>query len=159
MAEFGLAAPYYIIILAWLVKIVILVLLSTFLSWLGIRVLDVLTPKIHKRERIGEDPKAVGLYIAGFFIFIGLVIHGAMSAPVVIGSLSLIIDYRRIGLIAISFLVSLLLGLGLFNLMDKLTPKIPFRKISETSMAVGFDVFGYYIFFGLIIHAALTMPL
>ena len=159
MAELGPVAPFYLILLAWLGKIILLVLICVFLAWLGIRVLDALTPKIHKRERIGGNPEAIGLYLAGFFIFIGLVIHGATVAPVVIGNLPMMIDYRRIGLIAVSFFVSLLLGLALFDLMDKLTPKISFRKINESSIAVGLDVFGYFVFFGLIIHAALPMPI
>lgn len=146
-------------IAAWLGKVVLLVLICSFLAWLGIRVIDALTPKISKRERIGESPIAIGLYIAGFFIFIGLVIHGAMSAPVIIGPLSLMFDYRRIGLVAVSFAVSLILALGLFELMDKLAHKVPFQKISENPVAVGLDVLGFFIFFGLITHAALTMPI
>jgi hypothetical protein len=43
--------------------------------------------------------------------------------------------------------------------VDKLTPKIPFDSISESPVAVGIHVFGYLIFFGLILHAALTGPL
>ena len=79
-----------------------------------------------------------------------------MTAPTVVG---LFFDLRRLGIIAISFFVSLLLGIALFNLMDKLTPKIPFLSIENNPIAVGLDVFGYLIFFGLIIHAALTIPL
>ena len=156
MQEVGPTIPYYFVVVLWMVKIVVLALVCSFLCWLGIRVLDALTPKIHKREKLGENPISVGLFIAGFFIFIGLIIHGAMTTPTVVG---LFFDPRRLGIIAISFFVSLLLGIALFNLMDKLTPKIPFLSIENNPIAVGLDVFGYLIFFGLIIHAALTMPL
>jgi hypothetical protein len=44
-------------------------------------------------------------------------------------------------------------------MVDKLTPKIPFVSINQEPVAVGIYVFGYLIFFGLILHAALTTPL
>ena len=122
--------------------------------------LDALTPHIHKREKIGENPVSVGLFIAGFFILVGLVIHGTITGPVIIGAgiLESLIDVRRLGLIAIAFVVSLFLGLALFRIIDKLTPKIPFRSIGESPIAVGIYVFGYLVFFGLIMHAALSTP-
>jgi len=161
MSAVGPSVPFYVIVGAWLVKIMILSLICTFLGWLGVKVMDALTPRIHKREMLGANPLSVGLFIAGFFIFLGLVIHGALTAPTVIlgPSLAWIIDYQRLSLIGVSFFVSLLLGIGLFNLVDRLTPQIPFIKIKENPVAVGLDVFGYLVFFGLIIHAALTMPL
>ena len=161
MQELGLAVPFWIIVLIWLAKIILLALICTLLAWLGVRTLDALTPHIHKRQRIGESPVATGLFIAGFFILVGLVIHGAATAHTVIGSsiVGYIFDFRTWGLLALSFLVSLLFGIVLFNIVDKLTPKIPFISINESPVAVGIYVFGYLIFFGLILHAALTTPL
>ncbi len=69
MYELGLGAPFWVIVLIWLAKVILLALVSTLLAWLGIRVLDALTPRIHQRQRIGESPVATGLFIAGFFIF------------------------------------------------------------------------------------------
>ncbi|MCK4331579.1 MAG: hypothetical protein KAW81_03380, partial [Dehalococcoidia bacterium] len=145
----------------WVARTIILAVICAFLAWLGIRVLDALTPHIHKRETIGKDPVSVGLFIAGFFILVGLVIHGTITGPVIIGAgiLESLIDVRRLGLIAISFLISLLLGIAIFRIIDKLTPKIPFGSIGKSPIAVGTYVFGYLIFFGLIMHAALTTPL
>jgi uncharacterized membrane protein YjfL (UPF0719 family) len=161
MQELGLAVPFWVIVLIWLAKIILLALICTLLAWLGIRTLDALTPRIHQRQRIGESPVATGLFIAGFFILVGLVIHGAATAHTAIGSsiVGYIFDFRTWGLLALSFLVSLLLGIALFNIVDKLTPKIPFLSINESPVAVGIYVFGYLIFFGLILHAALTTPL
>ena len=161
MQELGLAVPFWIIVLIWLAKIILLALICTLLAWLGIRTLDALTPHIHKRQRIGESPVATGLFIAGFFILVGLVIHGAATAHTVIGSsiVGYIFDFRTWGLLALSFLVSLLFGIVLFNIVDKLTPKIQFKSINESPVAVGIYVLGYLIFFGLILHAALTTPL
>jgi len=161
MYELGLVAPYWVIVLIWLAKVILLALISTLLAWLGIRVLDALTPHIHQRQRIGESPVATGLFIAGFFILVGLVIHGAITAltAVVAPILGYIFDFRTWGVLAISFLVSLLIGIALFYIVDKLTPRIPFLSINENPVAVGIYVFGYLVFFGLILHAALTGPL
>jgi uncharacterized membrane protein YjfL (UPF0719 family) len=101
------------------------------------------------------------LFIAGFFILVGLVIHGAATAYTAIGSsvAGYIFDLRTWGLLAVSFVISLLIGIALFHIVDKLTPKIPFLSINENPVAVGIYVFGYLLFFGLILNAALTTPL
>ncbi len=161
MNELGLVAPFWLLVLIWLARIIWLVIICTLLAWLGIRAMDALTPHIPKRQLIGEDPIATGLFIAGFFILVGLVIHGATTAPTIIGGplLTYFFDFRQLGLLAVSFLASLLIGLALFHLLDKMTPKIPFASIKQNPVAVGIYVFGYLIFFGLILHAALTTPL
>jgi len=161
MGELGLTTPFWLIVLAWIAKAVVMALICSLLAWLGIRVLDALTPHIHKRQLIGESPVATGFFIAGFLILVGLVIHGATTAHTVVGGsiVGHIFDFRTWGLVAISFVISLLLGIALFRIIDKLTPKIPFMNINKNPVAVGIYVFGYLLFFGLILHAALTMPL
>ena len=161
MYEIGLAIPYWLVVLMWIARIVVLVAICTLLAWLGIRALDALTPNIKERERIGESPVSTGLFIAGFFILVGLVIHGAATAFTAVGTsaLSFIFDFRTWGLVAISFAISLLIGIVLMRIVDKLTPKIPFLSVNKSPLAVGIYVFGYLIFFGLILHAALTTPL
>jgi len=161
MNELGLVAPFWLIVLIWLAKVILLALVSILLAWFGIRVLDAVTPHIYERQRIGESPVATGLFIAGFFILVGLVIHGAITAltAVVAPILGYIFDFRTWGLLALSFLVSLLIGIALFRIVDKLTPKIPFVSVNDSPVAVGIYVFGYLVFFGLILHAALTGPL
>ena len=161
MYQLGLVFPFWVIVLIWLAKVIVLVFISTLLAWLGVRALDALTPHIPHRQRIGESPVATGLFIAGFFILVGLVIHGAITALTAVTApiLGYIFDFRTWGVLAISFLISLLIGVALFYIVDKLTPKIPFVSINESPVAVGLHVFGYLVFFGLILHAALTGPL
>ena len=161
MYELGLAYPFWVIVLIWLARVILLALICTLLAWLGIRALDALTPHIHQRQRIGESPIATGLFIAGFFILIGLVVHGAITAltTVVAPILGYIFDFRTWGVLAISFVISLLIGIALFHIVDKLTPRIPFISVNKSPVAVGIYVFGYLVFFGLILHAALTTPL
>lgn len=160
MDQLGPTVPFYITVLLWMARTAFFAFVSAFLVWLGIRVLDVLTPRIHEREKIGEDPVSIGLFICGFFIFIGLVIHGAATGLVLVGAsvVESVFSPVRLGLLAASFFLSLLVGLALFNILDWLTPKIPFRGIRENPVAVGIYVFGYMLFFGLIVHAALTTP-
>ena len=161
MNELGLVAPFWVIVLIWLAKVVVLAFVSALLALLGVRAFDALTPHIPHRERIGEDPVATGLFIGGFFILIGLVIHGAITALTAVTTpiVWYIFDFRTWGLLAMSFVVSLLVGVALFYVMDKLTPKIPFANIKNSPVAIGIHVFGYLVFFGLILHAALTGPL
>ena len=161
MYELDLVTPFWIIVLIWLARIILLALICTLLAWLGIRTLDALTPHIHERQRIGESPIATGLFIAGFFILVGLVIHGAATAYTAVGGTiaGYIFDFRTWGLLALSFLISLLIGIALFHIVDKLTPRIPFLSVNKSPVAVGIYVFGYLVFFGLILHAALTTPL
>ena len=161
MNELGLSVPFWITALLWVAKAIWLTAICLLLAWLGIRALDAMTPHIPHRQRIGESPVATGLFIAGFYILAGLVIHGATTAPTVIGGpvLGYFFDFQRLGLLALSFLVSLLIGIALFYLVDKLTPKIPFAAIKKDPVAAGIHVFGYLVFFGLILNAALTTPL
>ncbi len=161
MYELGLSTPFWLIVIISMAKTVWLALICTLLAWLGIRALDALTPHIPKRQRIGESPIATGLFIAGFFILVGLVIHGAITAPTAFGGtlLGYFFDFRQLGLLALSFLISLLIGIALFRIVDRLTPKISFLSVNENPVAVGIYVFGYLLFFGLILHAALTTPL
>jgi uncharacterized membrane protein YjfL (UPF0719 family) len=161
MYELGLAYPFWVIVLIWLARVILLALICTLLAWLGIRALDALTPHIHERQRIGESPVATGLFIAGFFILVGLVIHGAITALTVVVApvLGYIFDFRTWCVLAISFVISVLIGIALFYMVDKLTPRIPFVSVNKSPVAVGIYVFGYLVFFGLILHAALTTPL
>jgi uncharacterized membrane protein YjfL (UPF0719 family) len=159
--ELGPVTPFYVVVLLWVARVIIWTFICALLAWLGIRALDALTPLIHERDRIGQSPISVGLFMAGFFIMIGLVIHGVITGPVLVGGgvLASLIDPRRLGLVAVTFVVALFLGVALLYVVDKLTPKIPFPSVEQNPVGVGIYVLGYLVFFGLIIHGALIMPL
>ena len=95
---------FYVVVLLWVARVIIWTFICTLLAWLGIRVLDAFTPHIHERERIGENPISVGLFMAGFLILFGLVIHGVVTGPVVAGGglLVSLIDPRRLGLVLLA---------------------------------------------------------
>jgi len=137
----------------WVAKVVLFTLICFFLGWLGLRALDALTPKIHERREIGKDPTSIGLFICGFLIYVGLVIHGAVTT-LPGGSLMGSLVARRLGLIIISFVVGLFLAVGMFNLLDRLTPQIPFSRLRRSSLGTGLYVFGYFVFLGLLTNAA-----
>jgi len=157
----GSDVAFYQIVLLWVGRTALLAFIASLLGWLGIMVLDALTPGIRQRQRIGEHPVAVGLFVGGFMIMIGLVIHGVVTGPVLIGAgvWRSLVDPARLSLIAVSFFVSLLLGILLLRIVDRLTPRIRFCCVDDDPVAVGIYVFGYLVFFGLILHGALSMPL
>lgn len=158
---FGENASFHLVVALWVLRVVLWAFLAALLAWLGVLILDVLTPKVHQRDRIGESPASTGLFIAGFLIMAGLVIHGVVTGPVLVGTglWQSLVDPRRLGLVALSFLASLLIGVVLLHLVDRVTPRIAFAMVDRQPVAAGIYVFGYLVFLGLIIHAALTMSL
>lgn len=142
----------------WILKILLFAIVCFFFGWLGLRVLDALTPKIHEREEMSEDPRSIGLFVCGFLIYVGLVVHGSVTT-IPGGTLAGSLVMRRLGLIAVSFTVGLIFAVGMFNLLDRLTPQIPFREIRESPLGTGVYVFGYFVFLGLITHAAFSAAL
>lgn len=122
--------------------------------------MDFLTP-VHGQRHTGESPLGTAWFAAGCFILIALVVHGAATTPGVLGGPvgAFLADPRRLSLIAASFLVSLFLLLVMFLVLDKLTPNISLVRIDDSHDAAGVYVFGYLVAFGLILHAAMKVPL
>jgi hypothetical protein len=158
--QIGPSASFIEIVVLWVGRTVILSFICSGLALLGVRVLDSITPSVHKRERIGEDPFASGMFIGGFFVFLGLVIHGAITAPMSVSGpvIENVFDATRLSLLAVGFLVSLTLAAIFFRLLDKLTPNIPFFHIRSSAKGISAYVSGYLVFLGLIINAALSTP-
>lgn len=153
--------PYYVIVLLWMARTAFFAFVCSILVWAGIRILDAARFYIHERQKIGESGISIGLFIGGFFICIGLVIHGASTLPILVGASPALTVFAptRLLLLVAGFLLSLLVGIILFILVDRLTPRIPFVKMGQEPVGAGVYMFGYLIFFGLIVHAALTTPL
>jgi hypothetical protein len=161
MGELGPAVPYYTVVLLWLARTAFFAFVCAFLLWLGVLILDALTPQIHERQKIGENSIATGLYIGGFVICIGLVIHGASTLPTLVGASPwlAVFNPNRLMLMAAGFFLSLLVGIAVLNILILLSRRISFRTLGQEPIAAGVYVFGYLVFFGLIMHAALTTPL
>ena len=161
MGELGPVVPYYIVVLLWLARTAFFAFVCAFLLWLGVLILDALTPHIHERKKIGENGIATGLYIGGFIICVGLVIHGASTLPTLVGASPWLAVFNpmRLGLIAAGFFLSLLVGIVILNTLIWLSRRISFKTLGQEPVGAGVYVFSYLVFFGLIMHAALTTPL
>ena len=161
MGELGPVVPYYITVLLWLARTAFFAFVCAFLLWLGVLILDALTPHIHERKKIGENGIATGLYIGGFIICVGLVIHGASTLPTLVGASPWLAVFNpiRLVLIAAGFFLSLLVGIVILNSLIWLSPRISFKTLGQEPVGAGVYVFSYLVFFGLIMHAALTTPL
>jgi len=161
MGELGPVVPYYITVLLWLARTAFFAFVCAFLLWLGVLILDALTPHIHERKKIGENSIATGLYIGGFLICMGLVIHGASTLPTLVGASPWLAVFNpiRLVLIAAGFFLSLLVGIVILNSLIWLSQRISFKTLGQEPVGAGVYVFSYLVFFGLIMHAALTTPL
>lgn len=161
MGELGPVVPYYITVLLWLARTAFFAFVCAFLLWLGVLILDALTPHIHERKKIGENGIATGLYIGGFIICMGLVIHGASTLPTLVGASPWLAVFNpiRLVLIAAGFFLSLLVGIVILNILIWLSRRISFKTLGQEPVGAGVYVFSYLVFFGLIMHAALTTPL
>ena len=161
MGELGPVVPYYITVLLWLARTAFFAFICAFLLWLGVLILDALTPHIHEREKIGENGIATGLFIGGFIICMGLVIHGASTLPTLVGASPWLAVFNpiRLVLIAAGFFLSLLVGIVILNILIWLSRRISFKTLGQEPVGAGVYVFSYLVFFGLIMHAALTTPL
>lgn len=161
MGEIGPVVPYYTVVLLWLARTAFFAFVCAFLLWLGVLILDVLTPHIHERKKIGENGIATGLYIGGFIICMGLVIHGASTLPTLVGASpwQSVFNPTRLVLISAGFFLSLLVGIVILNTLIWLSRRISFKSLGKEPIGAGVYVFSYLVFFGLIMHAALTTPL
>ncbi len=153
--------PFSSIMLLWIAKTVFIAILGAFLGWLALRIWDALTPQIPFRELIGKDPVSTGCFLAGFLIYMGFLMHGALTAPTILGLdwLSSIFMLHRLPLVILSFFLMLFLALALFHLLDRFTPKMPFTSMKESPVACGIYMAGFFVLLGLMVHAALTVPL
>jgi len=161
MEELGTSVPYYVTVLLWLARTAFFAFVCAILLWLGVRGLDALTPHIRERQKIGESSIATGLYISGFIICIGLVIHGASTLPTLVGASPwlAVFNPNRLILMAAGFFLSLLVGIVILNVLIWVSRRISFKTLGQEPIASGVYVFGYLVFFGLIMNAALTTPL
>ena len=161
MGELGPVVPYHITVLLWLARTAFFAFVCALLLWFGVLILDALTPHIHERERIGENGIATGLFIGGFIICMGLVIHGASTLPTLVGASPWLAVFNpiRLVLIAAGFFLSLLVGIVILNILIWLSRRISFKTLGQEPIGAGVYVFSYLVFFGLIMHAALTTPL
>ena len=134
---------------------------------LGLKVLDLLTPGIHELQNIEHKPMPTALFALGMFIFLSLTFLGSVTAPLPIGVSSglgatvnplIVFSYRLIALLA-GFGISLLFAFLFDWILSSLKPfGIDLDDVNKSHDATGIYVMGYFIFLGVILYAALLLP-
>jgi len=149
--------------LLWFLRALISSLICLFIGYIGIRAVDYITTKITEFKTIKGDPVATGLFVSGFFIFAGLVVHGSMVNPFFLGQSVIFGSYfnlERLLVVVLSFFVSLVFGWLFYLVFAKLRLfGIDLDDINKSPIAVGVFLFGYEVFLGLIMYASLMIPL
>ena len=138
-------------------------LFCLLIGLISIKTITRLTSEIKEFELIKGDAIAISLFVGGFVIFAGLIIHGSALSPIFQGNVvdptSFINIYRFI-LLLLAYGIGLVMGLVFYKLFAKLKLfGIDLDDINKSPQAVGLFLFCYEIFLGLIVHASLSLPL
>ena len=158
-----IGSEFLIALLLWFVRALVSSLICLFIGYVGIRSLDYITTKINEFKIIKGDPLATSLFVSGFLIFAGLVVYGSMVNPFFLAQSIIFGAYfnvERLLIVVLSFGVSLFVGWIFYLVFAVLTPfGVDLDDVNKSPVAVGFFLFGYEVFLGLIIYASLMVPL
>jgi hypothetical protein len=153
----------FVALLLWFFRAVVSSLICLLIGYIGIRILTHFTMKIREFETIRGHPIATSLFVGGFFIFAGLVVHGSMVNPFFLGQsvlLGAFFNVQRFLVVILSFCVSLFLGWLFYLVFARLTPfEIDLDDVNRSPEAVGVFLFCYEVFLGLVLYASLMIPL
>ena len=149
-------------ILLWLLRTFVSSLICLFLGLLGIRMLTSITTEIKEFKTIRKNPEATALFVGGFLILAGLVVHGSALNPIFLGQALIIGPYlnlQRLLAVILSVIVSLVFGWFFYIIFAKISPMgIDLDDVNRSPIAIGAFLFCYEVFLGLIIHASLSIP-
>lgn len=147
----------------WYVRMFVSGFLCIFIGFIGIAVLDRITVGIKEFNVIRQDAEATALFVGGFLVFIGIVIHGTSLNPIFLSQAILVgayLDFQRLLVVLGSVFVSLIFGWIFYLIFAKIAPKgIDLDNISKSPRSVGIFIFCYEVYMGLIIHSSLAIPL
>ncbi|KON33286.1 MAG: hypothetical protein AC479_05075 [miscellaneous Crenarchaeota group-6 archaeon AD8-1] len=150
-------------VLLWFIRAFVSSIICLGIGLLGIKSLTHITKKISEFKTIKGDPLATSLFVGGFLIFAGLVVYGSMVNPFFLGQNIIFESYfnlQRLIIVGLSFIVSLFFGWLFYTVFAKLTPfGVDLDDINKSPVAVGFFLFGYEVFLGLLIFGSLMIPL
>jgi uncharacterized membrane protein YjfL (UPF0719 family) len=147
----------------WLVGTVASSLICLLIGFISIKAIVYLTTEIKEFEVIKEDPVAISLFVSGFIIFGGLIIHGSSLNPIFQGNvvdISSFINFNRFILVLLAYGIGLIIGWLFYKIFAKIEIfGIDLDNINKSPIAVGVFLFCYEIFIGLVVHASLSLPL
>ncbi|MCS7126185.1 MAG: hypothetical protein NZ929_04660 [Aigarchaeota archaeon] len=158
----------YLSNLGWVLLRTLLTFLLIFFIGLGsLRLLDYITPGISEISKIRGNPIAVGMFAAGFFIYLSFAYIASMISPLPIGTTTGIVEgvsplvliaYKLITLF-FGILVSLLFAFVYYRILAKLEPYgVDLDDVDKEPIAVGIYLMGYLIFLGAIVYVSLLLP-
>jgi len=158
----------FLISLDWsLLRCFVTFLICFGLGLVSLKILDKITPKVERLERIKGHPLPTALYAAGMFMFLSLTFIGSVSAPLPIGlssglgsevSAALTFVFRFTTLLA-GFITAIILTLIFYEILDRVKPfGINLDDVNKDPMAIGVYVMGYLIFLGVILYMSLLIP-
>ncbi len=150
-------------LLLWLMRMFISSLIGVAIGLAAIRALDYITVGVREFQVIRGKPEAVSLYVGGFIILVGLVIHGSALNPIFLGQSILIgsfFNIERLLVVILSMVVAIVFGWIFYLIFSRLAPfGVDLDDINQSPTAVATFLFSYEVFVGLALHAALTIPL
>ena len=149
--------------LLWYLRMLLSSSFCVIIGFFGIAALDRITMDIKEFSIIRKDPDATALFVGGFLIFVGLVIHGTSLNPIFLSQTVLytgFFNFQRFLIVIISVFVSLFFGWLFYFIFAKIKPKgIDLDNINKSPKAVGIFIFCYEVFMGLVINSSLAIPL
>lgn len=150
-------------ILLWLLRTFVSSLLCIIIGFVAIVALDFITIGIKEFRAIRGKPEATSLFVGGFIVFIGLVIHGSALNPFFFGQSILVGSFfnpERFLVVLLSTVTCIFFGWLFYFIFGKIAPfKVDLDDINQSPTAVGAFLLCYEVFLGLVVHAALTIPL
>lgn len=150
-------------ILFWFLRTFVSSIICLLIGLAGIAILDKITVEISEFKAIKGKPEATALFVGGFMVFAGLVVHGSFLNPIFFGQQILIgsfVNLERFLVVLSSVVVSLLFGWIFYLTFARVTPfGVDLDDVNKSPTAVGVFLFCYEVYMGLIIHASLSVPL
>lgn len=157
------SSDFFVALLLWFARALVSSFICLFIGYLAIRGISHLTTRVNEFENIRGHPLATGLFVSGFLIFSGLVVHGSMVNPFFLAQSILVgafFNFERLLIVLSSSVVSLVLGWTFYLIFARFTPfGVDLHDIDKNPVAVGVFLFGYEVFLGLVMYASLMIPL
>jgi len=147
----------------WFLRVFLSSSFCVIIGFFGIASLDRITIGVKEFSLIRDDPDATALFVGGFLLFLGLVIHGTSQNPIFLSQTILytgFFSFQRFLIVILSVFVSLFFGWLFYYIFAKVEPKgIDLDNINKSPRAVGLFMFCYEVFMGLVINSSLAIPL
>ena len=159
----AVGSDFFLSLSLWFIRAFVSSLICLLIGIISIKVLTIITTKIHEFKIIKGDPLGTGLFVSGFLIFSGLVVYGSIVNPFFLGQSVLIgpfFNFQRLLVVGLSSFVGLIFGWIFYFLFAKITPfGVDLDDVNKSPIAVGAFLFGYQVFLGLILYGSLMIPL